>query len=202
MVRLRRITWLVLVVAGVVSPLAPGAEPPSPTVETLKAEVYILKRESELAEAKLGWARARLAKAEGKRDVAAAEGRKVVAYFESMWQEITKGRGCCVEAEVRAVQRSLLEARVLVAEVEGRDDVLRAELPRLAEYHEWRMRHYRELLMRKDVVEKVGQDAIDDSRAELRRTNDRLAGLRAKPTGQAKPADDEIRKSPLQRNSS
>lgn len=161
--------------------LALGAEPPQPTVETLNGEVHILKRESELAEAKLAWARARLAKAEGKRDVAAAEGRKVLAYYEAEWKvnkDLAAKGACLSEPAMYELEHSLREVRVWVADVEGNREVLRAELPTYIAFHQKRVRMYKDLQRLKAVPAKAGEDAIAESEASIRRAQERLAELR------------------------
>jgi Mg-chelatase subunit ChlI len=73
---------LIIVAAATVWPTAARAEPPS-SVWELRDAVRQRERDVERAEVALAYARARLAQAEGKREVAAREWRKVVAYDEA-----------------------------------------------------------------------------------------------------------------------
>lgn len=81
----------------------------------------------------LAEARAQLARAEGKTDVAVAEWRKVLADREAKLREVlelAKRGKLCYPGPLDEAHGELAIARVWLADVEGRKETLAAELPR------------------------------------------------------------------------
>jgi hypothetical protein len=172
---------LALPVSG--APPAPGTQP---SVEELKRLVEQREQELGAAQVALALARARLAGAEGKAEVAAAEWRKVLRHAEGRLKAvqdlIAQGRICSDES-LRHAQGETAVARAGLAEAEGRRDDLRAEMPKVIAYHEWRIQRYQSLLQHKAIAEGDAQEALKEFGEELRRARDRLAGLRGDPAG-------------------
>ena len=163
---------------AVLSP-APGAAQPAPPGEEREQE----RRD---AEADRAAARARQAWAEGKAELAAAEWRTVLRHREARLKAVrdllARGRLCTDEA-LREAEGSAAVARAWLAEAEGRRADLRAELPKVIAYHEWRMRRYRTLLRLNAISKEDAETALKDLEPELRWARGRLAGLGDSPTG-------------------
>jgi hypothetical protein len=114
----------------------------------LKAEVERLQRHVDLAPsaeeiseacAALFEARARLAEAEGKPAVAAAEWRKVLAHRvdeETRIERLLKQGKLCIGIAPAMLQGPVADARCHLAEVERNRAVLAAELPKVIAYRQ------------------------------------------------------------------
>jgi hypothetical protein len=156
-----------------------------PTVEERKRLVEEREQELRSAQVALAVARARLARAEGKPQLAAAACRTLLRHYEGdlkvVQDLIAQGR-LCSEEPLRQAQGSVAVARAWLAEAEGRWDDLRAELPKVIAYHEWRTQRYQSLRQHKAIPEEVAQAALKESETELRWARDRLASLRSDPT--------------------
>jgi hypothetical protein len=170
---------------AVLFPTASLAQPARPNVEELKRGVE--QREQELRDAQiaLAVARGRLALAEGKAELAAAEWRKVLRHHEGHLKVVqdllARGRLCSVEP-LKEAQGSVAVARAWLAEAEGRRDDLRAELPKVIAYHEWRMERHQCLRRPGVISEEVADEAIKVSETELGEARERLARLPGDPT--------------------
>jgi len=171
-----------MIAALALSPASAGDEP---SVEALRAEVT--QRESELhrAEFALAIARSRLAKAEGKTELAIAEGRKVVQYRDQelkMYQELYRiDGGGGAQAELRRAEGAAAIARVWLAEVENRRDVLLAELPKLIAYYDGQIRMHQALLKVGGIDPTEAKASIAKDSEELRRAKERLAAAKGEP---------------------
>ena len=150
-------------------------------MKELKQVVEQREKELRAAQVALAVARARLARAEGKLKVAAAQWRKVLRHYQGRLKVVrdmvAQGRVCSDEP-LRQGEGSVAVARAWLAEAEGRRDDLRAELPKVIAYHQWRIRRYQSLLRNKAISETEAQAALREARAELREARERLAGLR------------------------
>jgi hypothetical protein len=181
------VSFVLAAALALLFPAASLAQPAQPNVEELKRLVE--QREQELREAQiaLAVARGRLALAEGKAELAAAEWRKVLRHHESHLKVVedlvARGRLCSVEP-LKEAQGSVAVARAWLAEAEGRRDDLRAELPKVIAYHEWRMERYRCLRRLGVISEEVADEALKESKTELREARERLARLPGDPTKQ------------------
>jgi hypothetical protein len=161
------------------SVLAQSSEPP---VEELKRLVEQKERELVEAQVAVASARARLAKAEGKLDLAASEWRKVLAHREgqlkSFQEEIARGRICY--PDTREAEANVVIARVSLAEVENRPDILLVELPKVVAFYEGQSRRIETLRCRNAISEKEARDSLKEFGEELRLAKDRLASLQAR----------------------
>jgi hypothetical protein len=147
----------------------------------------VKQREEEFSAAQvaLASARARLARAEGKSDLAAAEWRKVIAHLESRVKEVEHMNFCSPEPEQQA-RGKLAVARAWLADMEDRRDDLRAELPKAIAYYERRIRKYQALLEAKAVEEQEAKEGLKELAEELQYARGRLAALRKAPASQDK----------------
>jgi hypothetical protein len=165
-------------------PAALPAQRPQPSVEELKRQVAQREEELRAAQAALAAARARLAEAEGKAEVAAAEWRTVLAHAEgrlkAVREQYAQGRICTAEPYQEA-QGAVAIARVRLAEAEGKRDTLLAELPKVIAYYEQRVRYDEALSRHKAISEQEAQQSLKESGEELRRARERLAALRGTP---------------------
>jgi hypothetical protein len=155
-------------------------------VEELKRRVEQREQEASEAAAALALARARLAIAEGKAQLAAREWRKVLVHSESRLKVVkdlyAQGRICFAESLPEA-QGAVAVARARLADAEGRRGELLAGLPKVIAYHEWRIEKYQTLLRHRAIAEKDAQEAVSESAVELRWARERLAALRGKAPG-------------------
>jgi thioredoxin-related protein len=165
---------------------------PQPSVEELKRLVEQREQELSAAQAALASARARLARTEGKRELAAAEWRKVLAHDEGRLQAVqdlyTRGRICSAEP-LQEAQGAVAVDRVWLADLEGKRDDLLAALPKVIAYYEFRVRWYESLRRHAAIPEGEAQQALKESGEELRRARDRLAALRGAPARQDRPGE-------------
>ncbi len=165
--------------AGKEAPLAANAVAQDAVVEQQE-------RELSAAEAARAEARARLATAKGKSELAAAQWRKVVAHRESRLKAVkamyVKGRICSPEPFQEALG-AVAVARVRLADVEGKRDDLLAELPKVIAYYELRVRTYESLSERRAILEKEAQVALQEYHGELRWARERLAATRGDSPG-------------------
>jgi multidrug resistance efflux pump len=157
----------------------------------LQREVEQRERQVARAECDLAEARARLALAEGKRDRAIAELRKVVAFHESELRWIQRhhawyGDGV-LEDRLATAERDLAEARARLADTEGATADLVAALKQIVRYHEKGLQRMHRLEMlnaaRPEDV-RVAQAALDQARARLAAAEKRLAAERREKSSQ------------------
>jgi hypothetical protein len=162
-------------------PAASPAQGAQPTVQELRRVVERREQEFHDAEVALALARARLARAEGKAELAAAECRTLLRHYEARLKAVqdllARGR-LCFEEPLREAQGSVAIARAWLAEAEGRRDDLLAELPKVIACHEWRIQNYQSLARHKAIPEEVTREAVKESETELRWARERLVGLR------------------------
>ena len=174
---------------ALIVPTTLQAQLTQPPVEELKRLVAQREQEFRAAQFELGHARARLARAEGKSALAAAEWRKALSLFESHLNSVqdlyTQGRICSAEPFEEA-QGAVTVARVRLADVENRRDDLRAELPKLIKYYELQVRRYKYLSEHGVILDKDAQEALKEFEAELRWARERLAALTGDPASQDK----------------
>jgi hypothetical protein len=161
-------------------PAALPAQLAPPPTEEQRRVLEQTKQQLAAAQATLASARARVARAEGKVELAVAEGRKVLRYHEGRLKVVrelsARGRICSAEPLQRA-EGAVAVARAWLAEVEGRRDDLRAELPRVIVYYERRLRTYQTLLGHKAIPEKTAQEGLKEFREKLRRAREQLTAL-------------------------
>jgi hypothetical protein len=177
------------VALAVLSLGASMAQDAPPTVEELKRLVEQREQELRAAQVALTVARARLARTEGKAEVAAAECRTLLRHYEGRLKVVqdlfAQGR-ICSDEPLQQAQGSVAVARAWLAEAEGRRDDLSAELPKVIAYHEWRIQRYQSLRQHKAISEEEAQAALKESETDLRWARERLAGLRGDPARQDK----------------
>ena len=167
-----------------------SASPPAPpTVAELKRVVEQKEQELSAAQIALTVARARLARAEGKAELAAKESRTLLRYYEGelklVQDQLAQGRLCFVEP-LRQAEGSVAVARAWLAEAENRRDDLIAELPRVIAYHEWRIRFYQRSVKQMVITEQEAGEVLKESETDLRWARERLAQLRGGPSRQEK----------------
>src|SRR5262249_45934223 len=137
-----------------------------PTVEELKRVVEQREEELRAAQLTLAVARARLAWAEGKAELAAAEWRTVLRHHADRLKVvrdlIAHGR-ICSEEPLQEAQGAVAVARAGLAEAEGRPDDLRAELPKVIAYYQRRIQRYQSLRQHKAIPEEEAQAALRES---------------------------------------
>jgi hypothetical protein len=171
---------------------AAPAQHPQPSVAELRRLVERREQEAGAAQAALAAARARLARAERKRELAAAEWRKVLAHDEGRLKAVqdlyARGRVCSDEP-LQEAQGAVAVDRVWLADLEGRRDDLLAELPKVIAYYEFRVRWYESLRRHAAIPEREAQQALKESGEELRRARERLAALRGAAARQDKPGE-------------
>jgi hypothetical protein len=141
------------------------------------------QREQELSAAQvaLAYARARLARAEGKLKLAAAEWRKVLRHREGHLKAVEQryARGViCSPEPLQEARGAVAVARARLAEADGKRGDLRAELPKVIAYHEWRIQRFQALLRKRVIAEKEAQAALKASETELRWARGCLASMR------------------------
>jgi hypothetical protein len=184
------LSWFALGVAlAVPSPGASMAQHAQPTVEELKRVVEQREQELDAAQVALTVARARLARAEGKAKLAAAECRTLLRHYEGrlkVVQDVMAQGRICSDEPLQEAQGSVAVARAWLAEAEGRRDDLLAELPKVIAYYEWRIQRYQSLRQHKLIPEEEAQAAMKESETDLRWARERLAGLRGDPARQDK----------------
>jgi hypothetical protein len=166
-------------------PAALPAQLTQPSVEELKRLVKQREEEFSAAQVALATARARLASAEGKSELAAAEWRKVIAHWESRLKAAEDSKPCSPEPLQHALGEIAL-ARVCLAEVEDKQDDLRAELPKVIAYYEFQVHRYESLRKYKAISEQEAEEALKQWGAELKRARERLAALREAPASPEK----------------
>jgi hypothetical protein len=161
-------------------PAAAQANRKGPSVAELRQMVEQREQEAAAAEAALALARSRLAHAEGKPEQAAAEGRKVVRYYEGKLKVVREfyasGRACIIEPLQEAEGEAAI-ARAWLAEVENRRDDLRTELPKVITHCDQRIRYYQGLLQHKLIDEVEAQVATKRFEEERRSARERLTAL-------------------------
>jgi hypothetical protein len=166
------------------SPNSSAARDAPPTVEELKRVVERKERELQVAQIALAVARTRLALAEGKKELAAAEARTLIRYYEKrlkfVQDQIAKGRICNEEPLIQA-EGALAVARAWLAEAEGKRAELLAELPRVIAYEEWRIKRYHSLLELKAISEETAEEGSKQPKQDLQWARERLAELRGEP---------------------
>lgn len=176
-VRLRMVLWV-----GVLAlPVA--------ALSAQEKQSAIQDRDAESAVA-AAQARALLARSEGKNELAAREWRKVLAYHEDVLKRVetllAQGR-ICNPGEVLETRGDVSLKRVWLAEVEGRKDILRAELPKVIEYHEYRIQKYQRMLEFGVVSIKEAGDAIKVIHDEVKLARNHLASLKERSCGDTGP---------------
>jgi chromosome segregation ATPase len=180
-----RISFALSAAVALLLPAALPAQLTQPPVEELKRLVKEREREFSHAEVALASARARLARAEGKNELAATEWRKVLAYHQSRLKAVEGLRPCSPEP-LQEARGAVTVARVWLADMEDRRDDLRAELPKVIEYYEYRIRKYQTLRRHKAIMDQEAEEALKESGEELKWARDRLAALRDDPAGTEK----------------
>jgi hypothetical protein len=173
-----------LVVVFLSSPCTVLAQFSEPPVEELRRVLEQKEQELRDAQVAVASARARLAKAEGKLELAASEWRQVLSYreaqFKSFQEMLTRGRICPGPEDYRDMESRVSEARAWLAEVENRPDVSLVELPKVVAYHERRIRRVETLRSRYAISEKEARDTLKELGEELRLTKERLTALQAR----------------------
>lgn len=173
--------------------LAFGPRPGVVSAQLVPAPVDELRRQVEAREQALddaqvaaASARARLARAEGRTGQAVAEGRKVVAHHEERLRSVrelyARGRVCTGEPLDEA-ESALAIARVWLADVEGRRDILLVELPKVIAHYERRIRRDQALFCRGAITENEALESRKAVEPELRWARERLAAATADPAG-------------------
>jgi hypothetical protein len=176
------------VLASLLSPSALLAQPRQPSVEDLKRQVEEKEKVVNFAQAELALARTRLAKAEGKKELAIAEGLKVLSYRESVLKDVQKASGrICSPWPFEEALGEVAIARVWLAELEGRRDDLRAELPKVIAWYEFQIKHYKRAFEVMVIAEKEAKENIKECEEKLRQARDRLASLATSPANKDKP---------------
>ena len=170
-------------------PATAPAQFTQPPVDELRRLVTEKEQEFSAAQAALAAARARLAKTEGKNALAAAEWRKVLAYEESRLKAVLESyirKPPCSGETLEEAQGKVAIARAWLADVEGRRDDLRVELPKVITYYERHMRRYQLLSRYKAITDQEAQQALNEDGPELKWARDRFAELGPMPTSHAK----------------
>jgi hypothetical protein len=140
------------------------------------------QKEEELAaaQAAAASARAQLARAQGKLELAASEWRDVLLHREARLKRVrellAQGR-LCTDEPLQEAEGAVAVGRVWLADVEGRRDVLRVELPRAISYYEWRARRYRTLRRKEAISEVEVREALKGIEDERRWARARLDAL-------------------------
>jgi hypothetical protein len=168
------------------SPRASMAQHAQPTAEDPKR---VEQQELPEAQVAAAIARARLAWAECKAELAAAEWRTLLRHYEARLKVVqdltTRGRLCSVEPYLEA-QGSVAVARAWLAEAEGKRDDLLAALPKVIAYHEWRIQRYQALRLHGVIPDAEVQAALKEPEKDLGWARQRLDGLRRDPASQDK----------------
>jgi chromosome segregation ATPase len=173
----------------VIAPRADTGERAQSTVEDLRREVEQREQELGAAQIALTAARYRLALAEGKAELAAAECRTLLQRYEARLKAVqdlaTEGR-LCNGAPLRDAQGSVAVVKAWLAEAEGKRDDLVAELPKVIAYYEWQIKTCQSMREQRVISEEEAQEVVKESATELRRARERLANLRGDPAKQDK----------------
>jgi hypothetical protein len=163
-------------------------------VDDLKRLVDEREVEFRHAQMALAVARARLARAEGRLDLAAAEWRKVIpiceADLKSVETAITKGRYCGSEDEYLEARGVVSVARVGLADAERSNKDLLTDLPKAIAYFEQRQKRYQTLLGHGAIAESEARQALKECADELRWARERRVNLQNPPPGESKPGKD------------
>jgi hypothetical protein len=171
-------------------PAAAQANRKGPSVAELRQLVEQREQEAAAAEVALALARSRLAHAEGKAELAATEGRKVVRYYEGKLKVVREfyasGRACVIEPLQEAEGEAAI-ARAWLAEVENRRDDLRAELPKVITHCDQRIRWHQSMLQHSVIDEAEAKAAIKGLAEERGRARERLTALGNNAIGPDKP---------------
>jgi hypothetical protein len=165
-------------------PVADGDRPATPPLSELRKAVQLREVECAAAQAALTEARARLAEAEGKKDEAAAQWRKLVPYHESRLQEVRAlyARGnICTGEPYHTAAGQLAVARARAADAEGKPEALLAELPKVIAYYEWRLHFSRTLRENHAIPEDEARKEEAESAWQLRQARQRLDQLTNRP---------------------
>jgi hypothetical protein len=175
---------------GLLPPRSLVAQLVQPPIEELRREVEQKERELSEAQVAASSARAQLARAEGKLELAAEEWRKVLLHRESRLGRVrdlvAQGR-ICDAGPLEEAQGAVAVGRVWLADVEGRRDVPRVELPKVIAYYEWRTRRYENLLRCQAIPEKEARETLEEIGEELRRAQRRFSALQGDPGGVSAP---------------
>jgi hypothetical protein len=163
---------------ALLSPPTLPAQLAQPPVEELKRLVVQREQEFCAAQVALASARARLARAEGKSELAATEWRKVLAHYESRLKTVEEDKRICSPEPLEEARGAVAVARVWLADVEGRRDDLRADLPKVIAYYEFRIRKCESLRKFKAISEQEADEALKESGEQLKWARERLAALR------------------------
>jgi hypothetical protein len=179
---------------ALLSPALVKAQSARPSVLELKLMVDQKKEELVFAQIALASAQAKLARAEGKTELAVSEWRKVIAYHEGRLKDIlelcAQGKACFIEQPLQEAWGEVAMARAWLADVEGRKDDLRTELAKVIEYHEYRIRRYALQLKHKVISEEEAREPLKVIEEELQRAKEQLASLKATPASQNKNGKD------------
>jgi hypothetical protein len=172
---------LMLAATFLLSPSAILAQFSQPPIAELRRALE--NKERELGEVQLAVtsARARLAKAEGKLELAASEWRRVLSHHENELKKVqgllAEGR-ICFDGPIREAEGMVAIARVWLAEVENRSDISLVELPKVVDYYEYRIRMFEALRSHNAVTEKEATASLKELREELVLARERLSSLR------------------------
>jgi hypothetical protein len=165
--------------------LCGGGAPEQESAWRLKKEVAERERQLIRSQRELAEARARLALAEGKRDLAVVELRMVVTCHESdvQWIRDHASWFCDPREMMTQAQWDLAAARARVAEVGGDTAVLVAEYTKIVGFHEQHMQTIRRLEQLRAVnpMEVTrAQQALAKARERLEEAEKRLSAEQAK----------------------
>lgn len=175
--------WTTLLLALTLASPLPAADP------TPNGKSFAEKEVSD-AEIARTYERARRAQAHCDVQNAAAEWRKILRYHQSGLKRVKRmcARGvCCSVDTLRNAEGAVAVAQARLAEVEGRKSDLQAELPRVIEFYEARMREIQNLLLHRAISDKDAQQSLKELREELRWARKRLTSLRGDSSTQDSP---------------
>jgi len=157
----------------------------------LKRDVEERERQLARAQCELAEARARLAQAEGGRDLAISDLRNAVAYHraEVRWARDNRNRSCDPAGLLAGADWHLAKARAWLAEVEGETAALVAELKKVVGYQEKHLQSMQRLAEKGAVHPEeimVAQAALGKARERLEAAEKRLKAEQDRKPKEAK----------------
>lgn len=181
--------WLLLGLGTALVPHRPDPARDYPPLPRLDAEVARCEAQlravatpegREDAQFGLARARARRAAALGQRVEAARQWRRVIAHLETRRRALERMKAViCDDAPFREVHGELAAARAGLAQAEDHPEIVRAEMPKVIAYCEWRLERLRRLRAAVAVLETTAQE--DDLHREIRRARAALAATQRRP---------------------
>jgi hypothetical protein len=175
---MRRLRFGVGVLAALMAVQGPGVMAyEQPSVTELRAEVG--RRQRERDEAALAEAKGRLALAEGRKEDATAEFRKVVSYREARLKALLARPGMICDPHILVEAKGQLAvARARVAEAEGDLERLAALLPDVVSHYRSRIDRDEKLLRARVVRPEEVRGDFRKLNRELQAARDRLDEVR------------------------